>query len=64
MQAVANFFVDQARQSTQQFANATEVAARLIYNYDAHGPMGDSYQAYVFPPSSKQKQQQQQQQQQ
>jgi gamma-glutamyl hydrolase len=52
MQAVANFFVDEARQNSHRFASAEDEAANLIYNYAPTGPEGDSYQAYVFPPAS------------
>lgn len=51
MQAVASFFVEQTRRSTHCFANQTELAQRLLYNDVPHGPLGDSYRAYIFPPS-------------
>lgn len=51
MQAVANFFVAQTKKNLQHFANKSEPASRLIYNYSPHGPEGDSYQAYLFVPS-------------
>merc|ERR1712217_607692 len=43
MQAVANFFVDEARQNSRHFPSADKEAAQLIYNYEPTGPPGDSY---------------------
>ena len=54
MQAVASFFVEQTRKSTHHFSNQTELAQRLLYNDIPHGPLGDSYRAYIFPPSQTQ----------
>jgi len=51
MQAMANFFVDEARLNGRHFATAHEERERLIYNYAPSGAVGDSYQAYVFPPA-------------
>merc|ERR1712232_406632 len=48
MQAVGTFFISEARRNAHAFSNATEEAAKLIYNDQAKGPLGDSYRAYIF----------------
>lgn len=50
MQAVANFFVGEARRNGRHFPTPLEEARHLIYNYAPEGPLGDSYQAYTFTP--------------
>lgn len=52
MQAMANFFVDEARQNSHHFPSKDKETAQLIYNYESTGPMGDSYRIYHFPPAS------------
>ena len=51
MQTVANFFVaSEARKNAHKFGTEAELAKELLYNFNAVGPQGDSYRAYVFPP--------------
>lgn len=51
MQAVANFFVGEARQNSQRFPTPEGEASHLIYNYAPVGAAGDSYRAYHFQPA-------------
>lgn len=53
MQAIANFFVDEARKNDRHFASQQDEDNHLIYNYAPQGR--DAYQAYVFPPATPQR---------
>ena len=45
---MADFFVDQARQSTHKFATEAQEDAALIYNYAPSKTTGSFVQEYFF----------------
>jgi hypothetical protein len=50
MQAVANFFVSECRQSNHSFPTPEMEAASLLYNFaPTTDPSTLSYQVYMFP---------------